>query len=56
MSTFRTKDDILTPLMRPCYLTYDRKSGEAFILNQEIVQEFLRLCKTGGWDGLMQAT
>lgn len=55
MTTFRTKDDVLTLLIHLGYLTYDRKSGEAFIPNQEIVQEFLRSVRTGGWDGLMEA-
>lgn len=36
-------------------LTYDKERGEAFIPNREIIQEFLRSIKTGGWDGLAQA-
>ncbi len=55
MATFRTRDDVLTLLIQLGYLTYDRESGETFIPNREIVQEFLRSIKTGGWDGLAQA-
>ena len=55
MATFRTRDDVLTLLIQLGYLTYDRESGETFIPNREIIQEFLRSIKTGGWDGLAQA-
>lgn len=55
MTTFRTKDDVLTLLIHLGYLTYDRKKKEVFIPNQEIAQEFMRAVKTGGWDGVMQA-
>ncbi len=55
MTTFKTKDDILTLLIHLGYLTYDAQTGEAFIPNHEISLEFLRAVKTGGWDGLMQA-
>lgn len=55
MTTFRTKDDILTLLIHLGYLTYDRETSEVFIPNREIAQEFMRAVKTGGWDGLVQA-
>ena len=55
MTTFKTKDDVLALLIHLGYLTYDKGRGEAFIPNREIVQEFLRSIKTGGWDGLAQA-
>lgn len=55
MMTFRAKDDILTLLVHLGYLTYDKKSSEVFIPNQEIVLEFMRVIKMGGWDGLTQA-
>ena len=38
MTTFHTKDDVLTLLIHLGYLTYDRKTGETFIPNQEIGQ------------------
>ena len=55
MTTFKTKDDVLTLLIHLGYLSFDEKNSEAFIPNQEIAQEFLRSVKTGGWDGLVQA-
>jgi hypothetical protein len=55
MTTFRTKDDVLTLLIHLGYLAYDENAEEVFIPNQEIAQEFLRAIKIGGWDGLMQA-
>lgn len=55
MTTFKSKDDVLTLLIHLGYLTYDRRREEAFIPNQEIMQEFLRSVKVGGWNGLMQA-
>ena len=55
MTTFKTKDDVLTLLIHLGYLSFDEMSSEAFIPNQEIAQEFLRSVKTGGWDGVVQA-
>lgn len=55
MTTFRTKDDILTLLIHLGYLAYDRKSGTAFIPNLEITQEFLNVVDEPGWEGLIHA-
>lgn len=55
MTTFHSKDDILTLLVHLGYLTYDEDSSQVFIPNQEVAQEFLRAVKTGGWDGLTAA-
>lgn len=55
MTTFKTKDDVLTLLIHLGYLTYDRKAGEAFIPNQEIAQEFKNAVEGPGWDGVVQA-
>lgn len=55
MTTFQTKEDVLTLLVHLGYLTYDRKTSEVFIPNQEIEQEFVRAIKTGGWDGVIQS-
>ena len=55
MTTFKTRDDILTLLIHLGYLAFDEATEEAFIPNQEIAQEFIRSVKTGGWDGLIQA-
>ena len=55
MTTFRTKDDILTLLIHLGYLAYDRKSSTAFIPNLEITQEFLNVVDEPGWEGLIHA-
>ena len=55
MTTFNTRDDVLTLLVHLGYLTYDRKTSEVFIPNQEIEQEFMRAMKVGGWEGIIQS-
>lgn len=55
MTTFRSRDDVLTLLLHLGYLSFDENRSEVFIPNQEIAQEFIRSVKSGGWDGLMQA-
>lgn len=55
MTTFQTKDDVLTLLVHLGYLTYDRKNSAVLIPNQEIEQEFMRAVRIGGWDSLVQA-
>ena len=41
MSTFHTADDVLTMLIHLGYLGYDESTGEAFIPNREIREEFI---------------
>lgn len=55
MTTFKSKDDVLTLLVHLGYLTFDKKESMVSIPNQEIAQEFIRAIKTGGWDGHVQA-
>lgn len=55
MTTFRTRDDVLTLLVHLGYLAFDETAEETFIPNQEIAQEFLRAVKDGKWDGLIQS-
>lgn len=55
MTTFSSRDDVLTLLVHLGYLTYDQNSCEVFIPNQEIAQEFLNATDGSGWDGLIQA-
>lgn len=45
MTTFHTKDDVLTLLVHLGYLTYDEQTNNVFIPNQEIMQAV----KIGGW-------
>jgi len=55
MTTFKSKDDVLTLLLHLGYLSFDEKKSEVFIPNHEIAQEYVRSVKAGGWDGLIQA-
>lgn len=55
MTTFKTKDDVLTLLIHLGYLTYDKNTDEAFIPNLEITQEFMNAVDEPGWDGLVQS-
>ena len=43
MTALATKDDVLTLLVHLGYLTFDKKSSEVFIPNQEVEQEFLNV-------------
>jgi hypothetical protein len=53
MTTFKTRDDVLTLLVQLGYLAYDEGTGEAFIPNQEIAEEFLDVVDDEGWNGQM---
>lgn len=55
MTTFHTKDDVLTLLLHLGYLTYNERTGRVFIPDREIAQEFVRAIKVGGWGNLMEA-
>ncbi len=55
MTTFKTKDDVLTLLIHLGYLAYDETKEKAYIPNQEIAQEFLNVVDEPGWGGLISA-
>ena len=56
MTTFQSKDDVLTLLIHLGYLTYDKAAGTVYIPNLEVREEFRRSIKNGsGWGGLMQS-
>lgn len=55
MTTFTNKDDVLTLLIHLGYLTYDRKTSEAFIPNYEVMEEFLNVVEGPGWEGVLDA-
>ena len=46
MTSFKTKDDILTLLVHLGYLAYDEASRCVFIPNEEVRQEFVRAVRT----------
>ena len=56
MTTFKTKDDVLTLLVHLGYLAYDKGSQEVYIPNQEIATEFMNAIVDPAWDGVIQAT
>lgn len=45
MTSFRSKDDILTLLVHLGYLAYDKYCKEVYIPNEEIKEEFIRVVK-----------
>ncbi len=55
MTTFKTKDDVLTLLIHLGYLAYDEMKEKAYIPNQEIAQEFLNAIDEPGWEGVTNA-
>ena len=52
MTTFKSKDDILTLLIHLGYLSYDRAGKAVLIPNEEVREEFVRAVKNGGWDAI----
>lgn len=55
MTTFASKDDVMTLLVHLGYLTYDEMTEEVFIPNQEIAEEFLNVVDEPGWDGVIRS-
>ena len=54
MQTLKSADDVLTLLIHLGYLGYDSERKEAFIPNQEIVEEFENAMSVGGWQEVME--
>jgi hypothetical protein len=55
MTTFRSKDDILTLLVHLGYLAYDKKTKEAFIPNFEVREEFVNAMKGNKWSKIIKS-
>ena len=55
MTTFNSRDDILTLLVHLGYLGYDTDTKEVFIPNAEVKAEFIRAIKNSGWNEVMNA-
>ena len=49
MTSFETKDDILTMLIHMGYLGYDSETGEAFIPNKEVLQVYKTSTRSREW-------
>lgn len=49
MTSFKSRDDVLTLLLHLGYLTYDMDTRETLIPNQEIAEEFENAIEDGDW-------
>lgn len=54
MTSFKSKDDVLTLLIHLGYLAYDENTQSVYIPNEEVHGEFLRAIKNGGRPELMK--
>lgn len=48
MTSFKSKDDVLTLLVHLGYLAYDEGAGAVYIPNEEVRGEFIRAIRNGG--------
>ena len=55
MTTFESRDDVLTLLVHLGYLTYDADTEEVMIPNEEVRAEFARAIKQSGWNDVINA-
>ena len=55
MSDLHSADDVVTLLVHLGYLTFDNKEREAWIPNNEVLQEFINSIEDGGWENIMNA-
>ena len=52
MTSFKSKDDVMTLLIHLGYLAYDRNSKEVFIPNNEVAEEFENVIEDGEWEDI----
>ncbi|MFQ8995462.1 MAG: PD-(D/E)XK nuclease domain-containing protein [Agathobaculum sp.] len=55
MTTFATKDDVLTLLVHLGYLTYDSENETVTIPNKEVSQEYVNAISTMNWHGVIES-
>lgn len=55
MTSFRSRDDVLTLLVHLGYLAFDLEKSEVFIPNQELIDEFKSSVEDGGWEEIASA-
>lgn len=55
MTTFATKDDVLTLLVHLGYLTYNSIEGTVSIPNKEVSQEYVNAISTMNWYGVAES-
>lgn len=55
MTSFSSKDDVLTLLVHLGYLTYDSENETVAIPNKEVSQEYINAISTMRWHEVMDA-
>ena len=55
MTTFATKDDVLTLLVHLGYLTYNVTDGTVSIPNKEVSREYINAITTMNWRGVAES-
>ena len=55
MTTFQSRDDVLTLLVHLGYLAYDEETREVFIPNREVEIEFKNAVEGAGWNEVAKA-
>ena len=55
LTSFKSKDDVLTALIHMGYLGYDTRTAEAFIPNEEVREVFSSAIKVGDWTEIAEA-
>ena len=55
LTSFKSKDDVLTALIHMGYLGYDPRTEEAFIPNEEVREVFSSAIKSGDWTEIAEA-
>ena len=55
MTTFKSKDDVLTLLVHLGYLGYDRKNETVYIPNKEVIDSFVNSIKYSNWNETTKA-
>ena len=55
MTSFQTKDDVLTLLIHLGYLAYDSNKEEVFIPNYEVSKEYRNALQGAGWNRITEA-
>lgn len=54
MTTFQSKDDILTLLVHLGYLGYDKENKEVYIPNREVMDTFITSIKDSNWGAISE--
>lgn len=55
MTSFKSKDDVLTMLIHWGYLAYDSRKREVYIPNEEVREAFVQAVENSGWTAVAEA-